>query len=167
MAHFQASAMIHCTPLFGISSLVIGIGLQSITQAQEIPDGQVLFSTHCAECHDASGRGTEYRDSGVPIPDFTSPIWRNQRSQAALRLSILQGKGDDMPPFEDVLTEIEAKSVLRFINAFSGFAPATHNVSTKSSLTKDRHRFSYEWTMLRLKWQAVYADLESRESVSD
>ena len=130
--------------------------------SDELSDVRPLYHTHCAECHEASGRGDDFRDSGTPIPDFTSEAWFRTKSRAEIRLSILQGKGDNMPPFEDVLSKSDAERLASFIGSFAAVDEDTFQVSYTSTLARERQQFEQQWASLRQKWQSLFWNLETR-----
>jgi len=60
---------------------------------------RTTFQRLCAGCHGVSGDGSPLRASTSAIPDFNLRDWQEKRSDAALTVSILEGKGRAMPPF--------------------------------------------------------------------
>jgi hypothetical protein len=53
------------------------------------------------------------------IPDFTDPAWQARRADAQLVASILEGKGDAMPPAGDDVTDAVARGLVAYIRAFA------------------------------------------------
>jgi len=72
-----------------------------------------LFQQLCLKCHGKDGTGSPARGLMPDIPDFTVASWQTKRSEAQLLVSILDGKGPDMPPVRDKLTEKEARGIFR------------------------------------------------------
>jgi len=68
-----------------------------------IREGGRFFPKFCARCHGADGRGSAVRDSLPAIPDFTARAWQETRTDPQLVVSILEGKGAEMPAFQDKL----------------------------------------------------------------
>jgi hypothetical protein len=56
------------------------------------------------------------------IPDFTAPGWHQRRTDSQLIVSVLEGKGTDMPPFRDKVAREQARDLVAFVRRF---APGT------------------------------------------
>ncbi|MGO9600431.1 MAG: c-type cytochrome [Isosphaeraceae bacterium] len=78
-----------------------------------------LFQKRCVKCHGADGTGNEARDRMAEIPDFTRASWQAQRSDPQLLASILNGKGDDMPPVRGKISEEQARGLVAYVRAFA------------------------------------------------
>jgi hypothetical protein len=72
----------------------------------------------CARCHDDDGTGQSTRDNFREIPDFRNHTWQSSRSDAALLVSILDGKGKHMPAHRGKISDAEARSLVVAIRAF-------------------------------------------------
>src|SRR5208283_2792450 len=83
------------------------------------PAIRALFQKRCVKCHGADGTGNEARDRMAEIPDFTDASWQARRSDAQLLASILNGKGDDMPPVRGKISEDEARGLVAYLRAFA------------------------------------------------
>jgi uncharacterized membrane protein len=70
------------------------------------------------KCHGADGTGRPARASQPDIPDFTNASWQRRQSEARLRASILDGKGDDMPPFRRKISAEQARGLAAHVRAF-------------------------------------------------
>jgi mono/diheme cytochrome c family protein len=94
-------------------------------------DGSRLFQRFCARCHEQGGKGTAMRESVPTIPDFTRPEWHNSRKDAQLRVSILGGKGTDMPAFRGKVEPEQVPGLVALIRSLGptrpGKAPAASN----------------------------------------
>jgi mono/diheme cytochrome c family protein len=77
-----------------------------------------LYVKNCARCHGKDGKGKEARGETPNIPDLTSHKWHEQRSDAQLVASILDGKGKDMPAFGDKITEEQARQLVKHLRQF-------------------------------------------------
>ena len=62
---------------------------------------------------------TRRADRFPEIPDFTNVSWQAQRTDAQLLESILDGKGEDMPPVRGKISEQQARGLVAFIRAFA------------------------------------------------
>jgi mono/diheme cytochrome c family protein len=80
--------------------------------------GENIFRQYCFVCHDLDGKGTKMRSVLPPIPDFTNAAWHKERSDAQLRVSILEGKGTMMPANRGRVTEEQAGDLVAFIRTF-------------------------------------------------
>jgi len=78
-----------------------------------------LYERRCARCHDADGTGTALRSSLRRLPDFTNARWQQQRSDPQLVVSILEGKGTQMPAFAGRLSRKEARALVRHVRGFA------------------------------------------------
>jgi uncharacterized membrane protein/mono/diheme cytochrome c family protein len=81
-----------------------------------------LFRQHCMECHGADGTGRRARGRLPEIPDFTDASWQSRRADAQLMDSILDGKGEEMPPSRGEIDDEQARGLVAYVRAFG---PAT------------------------------------------
>ena len=92
---------------------------QSAPLAPETPAFRELFRKRCVKCHGADGTGNKARDRLPEIPDFTNVSWQARRTDARLLESILDGKGEDMPPVRGKISEQQARGLVAFVRAFA------------------------------------------------
>jgi hypothetical protein len=78
----------------------------------------------CARCHDSDFSGSEWRQAGRRIPDFTSGPWHRDRTDAQLVASVLEGKGTHMPAFGHALTDEQAREMVALIRKVNPARPA-------------------------------------------
>jgi mono/diheme cytochrome c family protein len=81
------------------------------------------------------------RDSMPGIPDFTSRKWQNRRSKAQLLASILDGRGTQMPPFRERLSDRQAQDLVAHIKAM---ATAPKGKEASAGDVEDRLRRLYD-----------------------
>ncbi len=86
------------------------------------PAVRELFRQHCVKCHGTDGTGSPARGRLPEIPDFTAASWQARRSEAQLLVSILDGKGSEMPRWRGKIREEEARGLVAHVRAF---APTT------------------------------------------
>jgi mono/diheme cytochrome c family protein len=86
------------------------------------------FQKLCSMCHAATGDGSRARDSMRAIPNFTDVAWHGRRTDPQLAVSILDGKGTEMPPFRGKLSREQVRELVAFIR---GFTPALVKASPK------------------------------------
>jgi mono/diheme cytochrome c family protein len=92
--------------------------------AVENTEGARLFGRFCAKCHSSDGRGTTARQRMPGIPNFTLLAWQGKRSDAQLLVSVLDGKGSEMPSFREKLSRAQARDVLTHVRSFAPVRPA-------------------------------------------
>jgi mono/diheme cytochrome c family protein len=100
--------------------------------------GSRLFQRSCSLCHGRDGKGAIARDSLPTIPDFTVRTWQQKRTNAQLRVSILDGKGTGMPAFRGKLPPDQARELVAYIRTFAPGAAAV----TASSTYEFEQRFN-------------------------
>jgi mono/diheme cytochrome c family protein len=83
-----------------------------------------LYRRYCARCHGEDFAGTPWRQAGRGIPNFTAAAWQEGRSDAQLRVSILEGKGAAMPAFADQLSEGQARDLVALLRGADPARPA-------------------------------------------
>jgi mono/diheme cytochrome c family protein len=86
-----------------------------ISPLNRVREGEALFRRFCQVCHGPDGKGAIMRSVLPPIPDFTNPGFHEERSDARMMVSILEGKGTLMPACRSRLTEEQARCIVHFI----------------------------------------------------
>ncbi len=150
--------------LRAVVSVLLSCWLISPAIAQPAVLGEqtrALYENHCIDCHEADGRGNEYRSSGISIPDFSSKAWMEQQPVTRLKLNVLLGKGEEMPPFEGEITEDEAVALVQYIRAMAGLSIGTAVADSKVEFDRDLSQLQGEWDRLRTEWNRVFADFET------
>jgi mono/diheme cytochrome c family protein len=121
------------------------------------------YKSLCADCHGDDGRGMEYRESGIGIPDFASKPWFQNKSNSQLKLGILLGKGEEMPPFEDELSVEQANRLVELLRSFAGLSasavPPKFTDSNKA-LQKEIEQFQKKWEQLADRWELEFSSLK-------
>jgi mono/diheme cytochrome c family protein len=91
---------------------------QSIPASHE--KSKELYDQLCLRCHAANGKG----DPGwKTAPDFTRRAWQDEVDDARLIVSILRGRGTEMPGFSRQLNKSKAKALVAYIRAFAPTRP--------------------------------------------
>jgi mono/diheme cytochrome c family protein len=104
-----------------VSPSSVSPGTNSIGGGEAIaPTARTTFQRLCAGCHGASGDGSPLRASTPAIPDFTLRDWQEKRGDAALTVSILEGKGRAMPPFGTQLDKPGAHDLVTYVRSLAG-----------------------------------------------
>jgi mono/diheme cytochrome c family protein/uncharacterized membrane protein len=81
--------------------------------------GRALFQRLCVLCHGADGTGSTARDQMLETPDFTDASWQARRGDAQLMESILDGKGSEMPPLREKISEEQARGLVAYIRSLA------------------------------------------------
>jgi mono/diheme cytochrome c family protein len=110
--------------------------------------GSAIFQEKCLGCHGKDGRGGAAGAALANLPDFSSRAWQASRSDAQLSVSILEGKGTQMPPFRDRLKAEQTKALVAHIRTL-GPAPSQPDQKTKTS------DFEEEFRRLEQEWEAL------------
>lgn len=84
-----------------------------------------LYRTNCSRCHGENGMGDapDAAAMDVPMPDFTSAAFQDQRTDAQLRGVIVDGGAPHglsamMPPWGRVLSDAEVDAMVRVVRDF-------------------------------------------------
>jgi mono/diheme cytochrome c family protein len=119
-----------------------------------------VYRRYCQRCHGADGTGQRGADD---IPNFTSLAWQKQRDDAALRVSILDGKGTVMPAFQGRLSEAQARSLVTHIRAF---APAlvTAASSPSAATPVSGNDFTAQFRQLQEEFDGLQRQLRELDS---
>jgi mono/diheme cytochrome c family protein/uncharacterized membrane protein len=78
-----------------------------------------LFRQHCMKCHGSDGTGSAARSHMPKIPNFTDVSWQKEHQAAQLLTSVLDGKGSDMPPARQKVSEEQARELVAYVQAFA------------------------------------------------
>ena len=119
-----------------------------------------LFQKRCLRCHDADGSGREGRDTMPSIPDFTSHRWQKGRTNAQLVVSILDGKGTQMPGFAGKISREQAHDLAVLIRAF---APPRGKAADKSKKAAGHSKDDFEDSFRQLEEEYDRLHKELRE----
>src|SRR6516164_5212158 len=100
----SARIVVHAQAAYSdvVSRSAAGQSRLAVTGTSAIPE---VFRRHCVKCHGADGTGAQTRKFHAQIPDFTDASWQARRSDARLVVSILDGKGQEMPPWHAKINE--------------------------------------------------------------
>jgi len=80
---------------------------------------EAVFKKSCVSCHDADGRGASSREDMHSIPDFTDRKWQKSRNDDQLQKSILDGKGELMPPMKAKLGSVAPQRMVQYVRTFA------------------------------------------------
>ena len=88
------------------------------------------------------------------------PVAKIQLRWTQLKLSILLGKGEEMPPFEGEISEAETVELVRFIRTMAGLKTDA-TARPRSEFDRDLAQLNQEWERLRTEWNRVFAEFET------
>jgi quinol-cytochrome oxidoreductase complex cytochrome b subunit/mono/diheme cytochrome c family protein len=77
-----------------------------------------LYRQYCLSCHAVDGRGSELKAGMPTMPDFTNAAWQTTASNPQLVVSILDGKGTQMPAFRGRFSDEQAQDLAAYVKAF-------------------------------------------------
>jgi mono/diheme cytochrome c family protein/uncharacterized membrane protein len=92
---------------------------RSAPSTPEATTSRELFGQRCVKCHGSNGTGNNAREKMPDIPDFTNLAWQSRRADEQLMASILDGKGDDMPPHRGKINDEQAHGLVKLVRAFA------------------------------------------------
>lgn len=94
-----------------------GQGLPELTPTDQASgaaiNGEALYTENCASCHGATGSGNMQMLQGRRIA-FNSPGWQKTMSDAAIKQTILNGRGM-MPAFATTFSEEQLDALVRYV----------------------------------------------------
>lgn len=94
------------------------VSVPSPQEQKRLEAAGLVYRKLCQSCHGADGRGNNGKGKRA-VPDFRDAAWQDSRPDTHLLASILDGRGDDMPPFDDRLKGDQARDLVAYIRAFS------------------------------------------------
>jgi mono/diheme cytochrome c family protein len=113
----------------------------------------VVFREYCIVCHGIDGTGVPAMRATLPmLPDFTRLSFRDQHSDSQLLISILDGKGTQMPANRGRINETQARDMVAFIRAF---AP------TGEPPPPGGGEFQQQFEQLQRQWEALEQEIRA------
>ena len=141
----------------GVFVLIIAIcGKPVLAQSKDGPPAapgkaKASFEQLCQRCHAADGKA----DRGTPgVPDFTRRAWLEQKSDAQLIVSILDGKGSNMPAFRGRIDQAKAKELVAYVRAFGNGA------ANRLSAPKSAQEFEAQLRKLQKEYEGLKKQLD-------
>ena len=105
----------------------------TIAAAPPAPAGmppEEMYRAVCMACHEADGKGKNFRLATPSIPDLTDAKWQDSRTDAELQHSILEGKESIIKGVKSTVmlaqkenlarARVDVKDVVAFVRAFKG-----------------------------------------------
>jgi mono/diheme cytochrome c family protein len=94
--------------------------------ARRLRSASIVYRSYCIACHGPDGTGVAAMRATLPLlPDFTKAAFQDQHSDSQLLISILDGKGAQMPANRGRVTEVQARDLILVVRNFgpAGLAP--------------------------------------------
>jgi ubiquinol-cytochrome c reductase cytochrome b subunit len=87
-------------------------------------EAEQLYKNYiCMSCHDRDGTGKVVQAAMKNIPDFTEAQWQREHADdAALAKSIVEGKGEFMPPMKGKPANEDVAKLVGLVRSFAGGA---------------------------------------------
>jgi mono/diheme cytochrome c family protein len=126
--------------------------------AARIRTGAAIFQQFCIVCHGPDGTGTLMRASMPAIPNFTDSAWQQQKENAELQASILNGKGTLMPANSGRVTADQTRDLVAYIRAFGP--------STLTAVPVTDSQFDRSFRQLQQQWDELERELQKIKSQS-
>jgi mono/diheme cytochrome c family protein len=133
------------------------VSTQPVSRDLSLLEGRRLFQRPCITCHGNDGRGAAMRDTLPSIPDFTAGRWQETRTDFQLVVSVMDGKGDGMPPFRDKVSREQARDIVAFIRTL-GPSPAMERQTHSNDFETRFQQLLSEFENLRRRSRALSAD---------
>jgi cbb3-type cytochrome c oxidase subunit III len=111
------SAVLPDEALRDVAAYVTVIGDPAVITAGDARRGRAVFKSTCISCHGPGGQGDGIlaRLIEAPMTDFTDPERMRALTDAALMISVRDGKGQFMPSWKEVLSEREITDVVTYV----------------------------------------------------
>ena len=127
-------------------------GKTSPEMANRLRAAAVIFRSYCVACHGPDGTGVAaMRQSLDKLPDFTNPSFQEQHSDPQLRISILDGKGTQMPANRGRITETQARDLAAYIRTLGPEGSVKYGPRT--AFQEEFDRLQRQWDALERRYQ--------------
>lgn len=94
------------------------------TASALVGQGQLVYQTHCAECHGDNGDGNGFAAANLPIPIMPTNFTQDLMSEDAIMRTLQQGvAGTSMAPWGDRLNQADMNAVTHYVRSL--FQPGT------------------------------------------
>ena len=97
-----------------VTSYVLSLSGREVP-AEEASAGQKIFSTMCAGCHQADGKGLQ----ALGAPNLTDQIWLYGSSRLKVEQSIAEGRAGIMPAHKQLLGEAKVHILAAYVYSLS------------------------------------------------
>lgn len=83
-------------------------------RAAQVARGRAVYEDRCTRCHGADGQGRTRMAETVEPPDLSDPAWQRGRSDARMRASVANGRGQ-MPGFKKRLSRQDIAASIAYV----------------------------------------------------
>jgi mono/diheme cytochrome c family protein len=125
--------------------------------AKRLRAAGVVYREFCIACHGPDGTGVPAMRATLPLlPDFTKAAFQAQHTDPQIQISILDGKGTQMPANRGRVSDERARDLVVFLRAFGpegigGGAPAISGGEFQPQIDE----FIRQWEALEKQLQAL------------
>ncbi len=130
----------------------------SALRGARAPAAADLYHKLCIKCHGADGTGSAARGIMPEIPNFTDRSWQKKRTDHQLRVSILDGKGNGMPPGRDKITAEQVRTLVAYVRAF---ASKGEKAAPKEQKEADQDDFEVRFRRLEAQMEDLRQQLRA------
>jgi cbb3-type cytochrome c oxidase subunit III len=124
--------------------------------ALRLRSASVLYREYCIACHGPDGTGVAAMRVTLPLlPDFTTAPFHTQHSDAQLLISILDGKGTQMPANRGRVNEAQARDLTLLLRAFGPAGIGGGNPGP------DDGAFQGQFRQLQQQWETLERQLRA------
>jgi cbb3-type cytochrome c oxidase subunit III len=124
--------------------------------AKRLRTAGVLFREFCIACHGPDGTGVAAMRVTLPLlPDFTKAAFQTQHSDPQILISILDGKGTQMPANRGRVNEAQVRDLVLFVRAFG---PAGVGGGTPGAADGE---FPLQFQQLQQQWETLERQLRA------
>jgi cbb3-type cytochrome c oxidase subunit III len=124
---------------------------KSPEMANRLRAAAVIFRSYCIACHGPDGTGVPaMRRTLDKLPDFTNPTFQELHSDPQLVISILDGKGTQMPANRGRITETQARDLAAYVRTLGPEGSVKFGPRTA---------FQEEFDRLQRQWEALERQL--------
>ena len=127
-------------------------GARSSMSERSDQESARIFRRFCVMCHGSDGKGSEAAGQLAGIPDFTTPAWHRKSSDARLVVSVLEGKGSNMPAFQEKLSREQIRELITYVRSF--------NPAQQRPVAKGRDDFEARYRALRGEFEDLKRQIQ-------
>jgi mono/diheme cytochrome c family protein len=129
--------------------------------AERLRAASVFYRAYCMVCHGPDGTGVPAMRATLPLlPDFTRASFHDQHSDPQLLISILDGKGTQMPSNRGRVTEAQARDLALYVRSFGPIGAIPDPGGGVPS------EFQKQFEQLQRQWEALERELRGLQKTS-
>ena len=113
----RMKVVVFCVGVFVFGVWAAGAGAAAGSQkgrAAQLERGRKVYADRCARCHGSDGQGHTPMGQTVEPPDLSDPAWKRGRTDAQMRASVANGRGQ-MPAFKNKLSRQDIAASIAYV----------------------------------------------------